>query len=138
MAFLEIAGLDDDQGVLRRLVRERLHRPVDRLAAEPHRDDAPPAKKTDGQRFVGKARWVRSDIVAVELDELERVVGIVERGVEHSLAALRHQTGIGAMDEHDAVFHEVTPQETVEIADLHVSRSVLKVSPLSRGAPSSI
>ena len=118
IAGLQVARLDDHPGIGRRIRQQRCQRGCERLGAGPHEDAAPAAEQADRAGLVDQPQRIGRDVVTVDPHQLERVVGVVDRGPGQLPGALAHQPGIGAEDQHHRIAGVGPTQEGLDLVRL--------------------
>src|SRR5450759_3319824 len=61
----------------------------------------PRAEQRDRHGFIDKPRWLGRKLVAIELDQRKRIVGIVDRGCQQRVGAFAHEARIGTVEQDD-------------------------------------
>ena len=97
----QLAGLDHDAAILHGRIGERIDAAGEIARAGADADRAAAAEQRHRHGFIDQARRLGGQFVAVEPDQRERIVGIIDRGRHQGIGALAHQAGVGAVEQDD-------------------------------------
>ncbi len=97
--FLQVAGLDHDQGAGRHGVEAGRDGGCEIAAGRPDPDDAPLSEEPVGRRFLHQPTGLIGDVVAVQPHELERVGGIARSGLGSRARPFRDPPRVGSVEE---------------------------------------
>ena len=97
----QLAGLDHDAAIFQGRLRQRIDAAGKTARAGTDADRAAAAEQRHRHRLIDQPRGLGRKLVAVQLHQRERIVGIVDRGRQQRVGALAHQAGIGTVEQDD-------------------------------------